>query len=340
MTPITSGGISPITKDFVNPERPWPHLSALAAATASRGKLLLPRLPVYPSYALDLSGRWLSDVGGKYSVGGALRKLMDSSGYVRGSEWCAGLPEHLCESAGPQQQPPPPPQLSHSGSQQQQELFMQQPVGRSFVSQHSPPSTSSSSLPSSSASSHTSISTPVPWPRAGRLWHVTMSDWGVLEGMPSVSSGSKLLRNLLDEILRSASCHTNNSTGQVTTGMTNSRVSITTAAAHNANGCSDPATTSHPPTPDQHVQLRSAFTAIPSASGLGSSTDLDLEDVMLLMSARGADMHMVVEAADALRQTMCGNTVTYVVNRNINYTNVCTYGCQFCAFSKVGHKAV
>ncbi len=39
-------------------------------------------------------------------------------------------------------------------------------------------------------------------------------------------------------------------------------------------------------------------------------------------------------AADALRQRVCGDVVSYVVNRNINYTNVCTFKCQFCAFSK------
>lgn len=42
----------------------------------------------------------------------------------------------------------------------------------------------------------------------------------------------------------------------------------------------------------------------------------------------------VQAAADELRERACGDTVTYVVNRNINYTNVCTFKCQFCAFSK------
>jgi FO synthase len=46
-------------------------------------------------------------------------------------------------------------------------------------------------------------------------------------------------------------------------------------------------------------------------------------------------MTAVVAAADALRSTVCGDVVSYVVNRNINYTNVCTYACKFCAFSKV-----
>lgn len=40
------------------------------------------------------------------------------------------------------------------------------------------------------------------------------------------------------------------------------------------------------------------------------------------------------KAADALRRSACGDSVSYVVNRNINYTNVCAYACAFCAFSK------
>lgn len=58
------------------------------------------------------------------------------------------------------------------------------------------------------------------------------------------------------------------------------------------------------------------------------------EDIALLLSSRGADFDAVVKAADALRAERCGDTASYVVNRNINYTNVCYFKCQFCAFSK------
>ena len=51
----------------------------------------------------------------------------------------------------------------------------------------------------------------------------------------------------------------------------------------------------------------------------------------------GADFAAVCRAADELRAARVGDTVTYVVNRNINYTNICTYGCKFCAFSKGRH---
>ncbi|MCO5546767.1 hypothetical protein L7F22_000203 [Adiantum nelumboides] len=52
------GGISPLTKDWVNPEAPWPQLSHLAAATAKAGKILVPRLAIYPQFIQNFS-KWL-----------------------------------------------------------------------------------------------------------------------------------------------------------------------------------------------------------------------------------------------------------------------------------------
>ena len=56
--------------------------------------------------------------------------------------------------------------------------------------------------------------------------------------------------------------------------------------------------------------------------------------IELLFSARGADVERVCTAADALRLRISGETVGYVINRNINYTNICSFACGFCAFSK------
>lgn len=58
------------------------------------------------------------------------------------------------------------------------------------------------------------------------------------------------------------------------------------------------------------------------------------EEIVRLFRSRGADFSYVCQQADRLRQQYCGDTVSYVVNRNINYTNVCYFKCQFCAFSK------
>ncbi len=61
---------------------------------------------------------------------------------------------------------------------------------------------------------------------------------------------------------------------------------------------------------------------------------LDESDLITLFATRDADFNFVCEAADALRKNVNGDVVTYAVNRNINYTNICGYKCRFCAFSK------
>ncbi len=62
--------------------------------------------------------------------------------------------------------------------------------------------------------------------------------------------------------------------------------------------------------------------------------ELDEDDVTALFEARGPDLRAVAAAADELRRETIGDTVTYVVTRNVNYTNVCYFRCGFCAFSK------
>jgi FO synthase len=62
--------------------------------------------------------------------------------------------------------------------------------------------------------------------------------------------------------------------------------------------------------------------------------ELDEDDATALLTARGAALDAVLGAADGLRREVCGDTVTYVVTRNVNYTNVCYFRCGFCAFSK------
>ena len=65
-----------------------------------------------------------------------------------------------------------------------------------------------------------------------------------------------------------------------------------------------------------------------------SQERLTENEVVRLFSARGDDFTAIVNAADALRRSVNGDVVSYVVNRNINYTNICYFKCQFCAFSK------
>src|SRR5579859_1112786 len=62
--------------------------------------------------------------------------------------------------------------------------------------------------------------------------------------------------------------------------------------------------------------------------------DLSLEESYALANAEGEDLLGVLAAANTLRAELAGNIVTYVVNRNMNFTNICFVGCKFCAFSR------
>jgi len=65
-----------------------------------------------------------------------------------------------------------------------------------------------------------------------------------------------------------------------------------------------------------------------------SRDELGEEELLRLFRARGSERDRVLAAADALRREVCGDEVSYVVTRNIQYTNVCYFRCGFCAFSK------
>jgi FO synthase len=81
-----------------------------------------------------------------------------------------------------------------------------------------------------------------------------------------------------------------------------------------------------------------ATTPIPftprDALPIDTRDELGEKELVRLFSARGEELHRVLSAADRLRREVCGDTVTYVVTRNVNYTNVCYFRCGFCAFSK------
>ena len=176
------GGVSPVTKDFVNPEAPWPHLADLAAETANAGRYLDERLAIYPAYAMALK-RWV-DPGMESRV----LRMIDGQGFARIDDWAAGALA-------------PPPN---------------------------------------------------------------------------------------DEVLR-------------VTGLTRSTVSD-----------------------DLSLVLDRAV----------AGHELAEDDIIRLLRSRGDDFTHVCKAADQLRRSSAGDEVTYCVNRNINYTNVCYFKCQFCAFSK------
>jgi FO synthase len=171
------GGISPVTADHVNPEAPWPQIATLKRATAAAGYTLVPRLAIYPDYAV-VPERWVD--------AGLVRRVLDAidtTGFAREDAW-------------------------------------------------------------------------VP---------------GAIESPPLPASGER---------------------GRTSPGLS----------------------------------------AVLSRATAGER--LSERDIVRLFAARGPEVEEICAAADALRAEVNGDVVTYVVNRNINYTNVCSYACSFCAFSK------
>ncbi len=63
-------------------------------------------------------------------------------------------------------------------------------------------------------------------------------------------------------------------------------------------------------------------------------SELSSDAIIRLFQARGSDYQAVCDYADRIRQQVSGDKISYVVNRNINYTNICYFNCKFCAFSK------
>src|SRR5213593_306105 len=62
--------------------------------------------------------------------------------------------------------------------------------------------------------------------------------------------------------------------------------------------------------------------------------EVSVEDGVALTGAEGRDFHALTLVADEMRRRHAGDVVTYVVNRNVNFTNVCIKHCTFCAFSR------
>src|ERR1700756_3773537 len=84
-------------------------------------------------------------------------------------------------------------------------------------------------------------------------------------------------------------------------------------------------------TPRLTASVRTALERVLETADGGS---LSNGEQRLLAHAAGDDLLGVLCAADQLRRQLVGDVVSYVVNRNINFTNVCFVGCKFCAFSR------
>ena len=182
------GGVSPVTADHVNPERAWPALEVLRAATEAAGHTLAARLTLYPPFALD-PARWLDE-----AMCFPVLDASDAEGLARDASWCSGGEE-------------------------------------------APPALLDGPLPQST---------------------------------PAPAAGGTAPGGAVGEVL----------------------------------------------------------------AGVALGQEVGEAEIVTLFGARGPEVRRVAEVADDVRRRIVGDAVTFVHNRNINYTNVCTFKCRFCAFSK------
>jgi len=252
------GGVSPVTPDHVNPERPWPALDVLRAATEAAGFTLRPRLTVYPPYR---SEPWLDP-----RLAAHVDALAGPDGLLAPGATPAGLP-------------------------------WQEPDGGFADS-------------SGRADLHATIDTTGREADRRADFDSVYGDWAQLRAQVSAAGTG--------------------ADGVIGTG---------TRAAAAGGGSADaaagdvldpgPAASARPAVrrgdPEVLAALRHA-TADPA--GISDA------EALALFGATGPELEALCALADGLRRDTVGDDVTYVINRNINFTNVCYTGCRFCAFAQ------
>jgi FO synthase len=216
------GGVSPLTPDHVNPERPWPQIDELAGLTRAAGFTLRERLTIYPGYIRE---PWLDPRLSRH-----VARLADAA---------TGLAD---EQAAP----------------------------------------------------------------AGLPWQEPDGGWGE-------SAGRTDLHVTIDTAGRTADRRDDFAEVYGDWAEVGSRITGGASAA--------------PP------RLRSDVAAAlrRAESDPAALTD---DDALALLDADGPELDALAALADAVRADVSGDDVTYVVNRNINFTNVCYTGCRFCAFAQ------
>jgi FO synthase len=161
-----------------------------------------------------------------------------------------------------------------------------------------------------------------PWPQLDALARATEAAGGVLtERLALYPAYAQDPARWLDRAFHRAVLRTTDASGHA---LSNSW----RAGAAEAPPAADLALIKRPPA------VRGSKGLMPILRRARDGAALAESEIAALFGARGADFAAVCSAADRLRAETCGETVTYVVNRNVNYTNVCTFRCGFCAFSK------
>jgi FO synthase len=220
------GGVSPLTPDHVNPERPWPQIDELAGQTAAAGYELTERLTIYPGYIRE---PWLDP-----RLAGHVAALAD-----------------------------PATGLARAGAQ---------PSGR-------------------------------PWQEPDGGW---------------ADSGRTDLHTAIDTAGRSADRRAD--FAEVYGDWTEVGARVDPAARR---GAGDGGSRRAP-----GEVLAALRRAERNPAGL---TDAQ---ALALLDADGPELEALAALADAVRRDVCGDDISYVVTRNINFTNVCYTGCRFCAFAQ------
>jgi FO synthase len=103
---------------------------------------------------------------------------------------------------------------------------------------------------------------------------------------------------------------------------------------HTGAGDAVPAAAMHWITPPAESRRVASMASARLLHRAARGDSLSENEIVSLYQARGEELRVLLQAADRLRREVCGDSVTYVINRNINYTNICGYKCGFCAFSK------
>lgn len=252
------GGLSPLTRDYVNPESAWPHLTHLCTASAQRGKILLPRLAVYPSF-LHEKDKWLCDQPVKFAVGASSVALL-GPGF--------GDPGPLCTS-------PLTASLQASDASGLARAYSW------YAGQAQEPGLNSEVMDSLSSNTVAHVAQP----------HPTTARSGEAPVVPRPRNRHwKVERGVLGAIVGSVSDSV--------------------------------------PAPPVSAQVQSILARHASSEHAAEHTVHDtgwtVDDVVSLFTAYGSSAQAVVRQADELRKQRCCDGVSYVVNRSINYTNICT----------------
>jgi FO synthase len=250
------GGVSPLTPDHVNPERPWPAIDELAARTAAAGFTLRERLTIYPPYIRE---PWLDP-----RLAAHVAALADpATGLAREAAVPRGLPWQEPDGG-----------LAEAGGSGRTDLYV-------------------------------TIDT------TGRT-HDRRDDFAEVYGD-------------WDEIAERAVARA------PATGSSPAAAAAPAGSSPAAPAGSSPAA---PAAGSSPAVLAAGEIAAALRQAERDPAALTDAQALALLSADGPDLEALAGIADALRREVVGDDVTYVVTRNINFTNVCYTGCRFCAFAQ------